>query len=963
MWRQKIFLGFLLLLGLTRGIAQSISYTNYTAEDGLPSNTIYSVTADNQGFIWISTDYGVSRFDGFEFTTFTKSDGLADNEIFNFFVDSKDRVWFYSFNGKMSYYHNGRIYNESNVDFLNQLKLSSRVSDIREDKNGNLIFAGDEGNSMRLSSENKIVELLKDDNSQKKFLIKTKEGEVFNLIKYENFIQSLTGSEKRILDLHSIPQNQYASLLLAEYPSEDIYKHFFDLENIDDDKGAVYIQKQDSIYWTFGNETPLRKCKKVGRELQILKENKEIFGTSAYLDNENNLWVSTFGRGLFKINNHIESQFIIGENLKNDLLSSMLVYDNKVVLGTESGELSLVEKGKIKDVQWPYVEKRIDGSSRTKIRQINMSPLGDILILKNQGLYSFSNDLLKVNTAINGTFKDIDFIGNELVAAKANNVVRYYTKNLDHIKPIYNERSTAILAASNGVIWIGTNKGLFKSFKDEKIDTIDFPILDESNINGIIQLASDLIVIGTNGDGIFTIYDDKIERITTHDGILGNIIKHLFLDEDNQVWASTNHGVSKIKFTQNRIESIQNFTKDDGISSNNVIQTHVTSASIYALCANGLTVIARDKYNAKPQNDPKILLNKVSVNGVESDLKGLKNLSHKENEVSFDYSSISFNHAQNMSFKYRLMGSNKDWQISKKRSLQFLGLAAGNYQLEVVPFLSLATQSDSKVAGLTIPFNIKPPWYKSMLFRILSIVFLFFAVLLYMQSRIAKEKEKSKLDLKLVELQQRALLTQMNPHFINNCLSSIQQFILSGDKREANNQLSKFANLIRLIVSNSRNNSVSLKQEIEHLQLYLELEQLRFSNKFDFEVNIGPDLNSVSTNVPSMLFQPLVENAVLHAFDFSKRNNNMIKVHFSKEGNYVRCVVEDNGIGIQASKLRAKKSHSLGIATKNIEERITIMKKSKPKSAFTYEDLSEGMTKSEGTRAIIVVPILIESND
>ncbi len=959
--RKQIILGLLLLFATLIVKAQSISYTNYTVEDGLPSNTIYSVKADNQGFIWIATDYGVSIFDGYEFITYTKSDGLADNEIFNFYVDSQDRVWFYSFNGKMSYYYEGNIYNESNVSLLKKLKLSSRVSDIREDKYGNLYFLGDEGNILQLSADNTISELAQDEKAVKNFLIKAKSGEVFSILRDETEIKSLLSNETRPLNLADIRQEEYSSLLLSRYPSHKIYKHFFKLENIDDIKGPVNIQKQDSIYWIYGNETPLRKSVQFGNKLKVVKEDKEIFGSSAYLDQENNLWISTFGRGLFKINNHIENQFIIGENLDNDLLSSMLVFDEKILLGTESGALHLIEENTIQALKWPtYDTKKIVGPSRTKIRKIHHGPNGNILVMKNQGLFSFSNDLSRIDEAINGTFKDLDFDGNQMVLAKANNAMRYDAFSLQNYDYIYDQRSTAILSAIDHSVWIGTNKGLLRSTTDRQLDTIDYPVLKESNINSIEQLSSGLIIVGTNGDGMFSIYKNKINRITTEDGILGNIIKHVFLDEDDEIWASTNRGISNLKFSKQKIESIQNFTKDDGLSSNNIIQSHITTQKIYALSTHGLTVIDRNKYNAKPQNNPKILLNRVKINGNASSVEQLSNLSYKENDISFNYSSISFNNAQNMSFKYRLIGSNKGWQISKKRTLDFVGLAPGNYQFQLVPFLSINEQTKKLPDGINIDIKIKPPWYKSWLFRALSLVFLFLGTFTYVRSRIAQEKEKSKLDLKVVELQQRALLTQMNPHFINNCLSSIQQFILSGDKREANNQLSKFANLIRLIVSNSRNSSVSLKQEIEHLKLYLELEQLRFSNKFDFTVKVDPLINAESTQIPSMLFQPLVENAVLHAFDFSKRNRNVINVEFTKQGDYIKCLVKDNGIGVLASKRLSKKSHSLGIATKNIEERINILKRDKPKSSFTYEDLSHKQSDNSGTNASIVVPILNE---
>lgn len=172
------------------------------------------------------------------------------------------------------------------------------------------------------------------------------------------------------------------------------------------------------------------------------------------------------------------------------------------------------------------------------------------------------------------------------------------------------------------------------------------------------------------------------------------------------------------------------------------------------------------------------------------------------------------------------------------------------------------------------------------------------------------------------ELELRALQMQMNPHFIFNALNSIQSFVMEQDLFTANSYLSKFAQLIRLFLDSSRSKFISIVEEIKLLKLYIELEKLRFDDKFDFEIEVDNTLSKYF-EIPTMILQPFIENAINHGLRY-KKDKGLLKVIFSREGDYVVCIIEDNGVGrenvgkIQSNTKKGYKSQGLKITSERL---------------------------------------------
>jgi len=198
----------------------------------------------------------------------------------------------------------------------------------------------------------------------------------------------------------------------------------------------------------------------------------------------------------------------------------------------------------------------------------------------------------------------------------------------------------------------------------------------------------------------------------------------------------------------------------------------------------------------------------------------------------------------------------------------------------------------------------------------------------------------------------------MNPHFIFNCLSSINRFILINKTEEASDYLTKFSRLIRMALQNSEKPLITLESELEALRLYLDLERLRFKNAFSYSITFINTIDSNTVHIPPMLIQPFVENAIWHGL-MHKKGTGSLEIQLCVEDKSLTCVITDNGIGrnmAAAFKSRsAEKSKSMGVDI--TAGRLALLNGSKNKAAvFKIEDLADEDGKACGTKVVLTVP-------
>lgn len=951
--QSKIWIIVCILFFCSTTYSQIPSFNNYTIEDGLPSNTIYEIKSDKDGFLWIATDSGIAKYDGYKFQTYDKKDGLTDNEIFGFFTDSKERMWLRTFNGTICYYHDGAIYNLSNVNFKNQILIKGIIKEITEDKNGNIYFASTNKQLIRLDTNlvftrekvgTRPITLLRDKDCNVILTKREKTGDF-------SFFNFTTKSDIDF-NVENIDTSLYHSLADIGNPARNKYisKHY-DLKI--DPNNPYSIIKHNDQYWQYSPNLSLIKSKKVNGELVKLNDIKNITANKSLIDKEGNLWFCTLGNGIFKLNDQIESNFNIKSISEKDKFTVMSEYKNTLLLGTSSGLIYQLKGDKCELVIKTEAPKLEYGQYNLNVVKILNSSSSNLYVGIDYGIIKYDEnfDVLK-STTLN--VKDINTYNDDLLVSTYSGCYSFSEEKFERTNRIYTQRTTTNFIDKAGNLWLGTNKGCTMYHSNETTQWIPTDsLLNTVTVNDIEQSQEGYILIATNGDGLMILDEEYkiLKELNISNGLSHNIINHILVDGDN-IWLSTKYGISHVTINSRDNINIRNYKQNIGLESNTVLQTAVMDDKLVILTPENLATVDLAKLLNLKSITPNIHLDNIYINGKSTTKSQLQNLEYYENELEVHFTSMSINHPDEINFRYKLKGSSDTWKVTKDRKVKFEGLGPKNYNLEIIATVPGQSTHNAE-AIISLPISISPIWYRNNWIRALIFFLVMSTIMYFISSKLSKQKKELQQELEISQLQQKALLMEMNPHFINNCLSSIQNFVLTGDRREASNYLTKFAKLIRVILSDSRNREVGLSQEIEHLELYLDLEKLRFSNQFDYEIKADIKRKE-SIVLPTMMIQPLVENVIMHAFDFTNSKNKHLEIIFNEMDNYLKCEVIDNGMGLSKS-LHNSKEASSGIALANIRKRIKHLAKEYPLCKF---EINEYETDEEsGTKAVLIIPI------
>jgi ligand-binding sensor domain-containing protein len=483
--------------------------------------------------------------------------------------------------------------------------------------------------------------------------------------------------------------------------------------------------------------------------------------------------------------------------------------------------------------------------------------------------------------------------------------------------------------------------------------------------------------ITTISNGLYELYFEKgtevLKNYTQNSGIgLGTDYLYKIKADpfDSTLWISTLTGL--VKFDPFQKQVLSNFVQQQGFSANDAGYTFniMPDGRLVQLFFASLNIIdlKQYQYNKKP---PVLVFNTVKVLGREyvydlTDSKSSLVLAHSENFLQFEFAALSFNNSNYNRYVYTLEGADNDWVYSGNRNtVTYAGLKPGTYTFKVKAASNDGVWSGEKIIRITIQAPIYARWW----FILLAVITL--AALLYWWSRYriaaVKKEEKLKSDFhqQIAETEMKALRAQMNPHFIFNCLNSIQKYILQNDHFAASQYLTRFSRLIRLILDHSNQDMILLSGELELLKLYVEMEQLRFDNRFDFSAELDDSIDPGSVSIPSMLVQPYLENAIWHGLLHStERGRLLLQFKHDNKGN-LRVIIEDNGVGrARAAELKSKqvlknKSHGMQIT----EDRIAIINRIHHiNAACTVEDLLDATGRAAGTRVVIDLPLQAVTN-
>lgn len=522
-------------------------------------------------------------------------------------------------------------------------------------------------------------------------------------------------------------------------------------------------------------------------------------------------------------------------------------------------------------------------------------------------------------------------------------------------------------------IWIAASNGLhlFSSTEKKIVKTWNPGYLLQKGgrnlIRHISRLNEDtLFLCSDNGFIIYNPRKNTARILTIRDGMPDNICYSSIIEKNRKfVWINTSSkGPCRLYIPEMRITT---FHDNDGVEMLNGSEASFEMPDGKLLFANnnGFTAINPELIH-KNFGSLKPVLSEVLINGKNfflpntGDQPVRLSLQPEQNTLSISFSTLDFFNIPNQSFSVKLKGIDTGWMnIGQRAQVEYRNLPPGQYTL-----LIISNNDDLlRTAEITsLVFTIHPPFWRRWWFYTIAGVLLGTIIYFLYRYRIKnirkQEMLKAGYDKLVSETELKALRSQMNPHFIFNSLNAINRYILKSDRKEAAEYLSKFSKLIRLILDNSRQARIPLSQELSAVQLYLELETLRFQNNFSYNIFVNEDVSPEWIFIPPMLIQPIVENAIWHGL-LPKGSDTSLNIQLYLDGMFLDCVVEDNGIGRQKSaelkQEQVLEKSSIGISA--TEQRLQLLSRgSEKRKLLEIIDLTGADGHSAGTRVILHIP-------
>jgi hypothetical protein len=341
--------------------------------------------------------------------------------------------------------------------------------------------------------------------------------------------------------------------------------------------------------------------------------------------------------------------------------------------------------------------------------------------------------------------------------------------------------------------------------------------------------------------------------------------------------------------------AITTFTTSDGLPTDIVNAVYTEGDTVYVGSPAGLTLFNEKKIHGYSKCHLQVL--DITVSNQPQPLQNSYQLKNGQNSLKISYAGISFKSGGEIWYRYRLKGLTDTWDSTRQTMLEYPSLPPGDYRFELT-----AINKKGVVSNLvTISFLVPAAFWQTLPFQILVIavaILLTWILVAWRFSAIRKEEqEKIAFQQRLNDLEQMALRSQMNPHFIFNCLNSIQNFIIHSNLEASNLYLSEFANLIRQTLDNSEKGSISIRNEIDYLKRYLELERMRFGHSFGYSIEVDMEIDQEMTHIPTMILQPYIENSIRHGIRLKENGVGHVDIRFKKSKGDLICIIEDNGIG------------------------------------------------------------------
>lgn len=950
----------------------------FTTANGLPHNHVRGIAQDSTGFLWVATWDGISRYDGYEFRNYyhnpTDSNSLAYFICDNVIVDFQNNVWIYGGNGISKY-------NRETDNFIQFEYLL--VGGIATDKEGKLWCNTNVGLQRWDYQLNKFVLIeIEEENLPKdwrktvpSYITFDNENHLWFCSYYEEKLwlfrchqiieNKLTPEFIGTLDNHKYFPEVNSMILKFEITvnSDNDYRFFSNMNvfryNSFEKEFLPVVENSDTVKSQVVREAYNRQTKyntEISGKKSGLVNNTSITETF-FLDKQNILWQSIIVSGSTQtgLTRNIQTprgfkHYFTELNPNNGLNAFFPVLKDKY--GTVWGGATNINKIflKAKDGNESQINPIDEDTWKLAFRPralledstgVWIGYFQKLLTYYRFNTNRFTNIILKrtgiEDSSLPHNFVHLKKLGDDLLIVGFKDIYKYNTKTKELIKVKTFERKGdlnlyCITPDPEFGWWIGGSLGRIFRFDN------DF------NEIGVYSLAKGLfnvedIVAGDNNDlwisllgaglGHFDKATGKSKIYTTADGLSNNTCYGMQKDNKGNIWVSTNRGISRFNPKSGRFRifgpedglKIEEFNSDNTFLAKDGEMFFGGMGGVVSFYPDSVDVDKTEQFNSP------LLITDFKVSGAsryfkkaiyESDSVTLKK---GENNFRVDFASIDFANAEKIKYRYRLAGKNNEFAETdfRNRSVNYSNLSPGNYHLEIE-----ATNLNGDWISKTFLFiKIPPYYYQTLTFRILLVLLIAGIIGYFMFSHNQQIRMKARQQ--QYELKLESLRGQMNPHFIFNSLNSINYFISQNDRLAANRYIADFARLIRSILGNLSQEYIPLSKELESINDYLQLEHLRFGDKFDYEVVLDDTISTDNFLVFPGMVQPFIENAIWHGVRSLEGRKGFVKISFYKQKpDALFCSVEDDGVGrkladARKSNLPGKTSRGIGIVVERIK--------------------------------------------
>lgn len=909
---------------INRVIAQNYSYNwiNYTTKHGLPSNRVYYCYQDKDGFMWFGTNTGVSKFDGTKFVNYEERNGLSNLEITKIQEDDFGNLWVCSLWGNIFQFKNDSFipfkYNSLIQGYKDKFQFVSGF-DIQTNKS-------DSVNSFYIGMQ--MYGVLKINSKGEKVDLTSKQQ--LSLILYESSRNSFATTQIAFNDLRL-----HKSELIKPCPILKIRDNKLDFlyeENILNGSNGFYMKHLDchligthGYLFNFGIDTSyyfsnvknclnLKICKNgqvlIGQNdkggvlefsnfqnMNIEKPRvllKNVSVSKILIDNQQGYWVTTTENGVFYLNNKsLERLTLDGKKAINEDIEKIKLSDNGSNIWFFNKDNELINYHL--------------GSRKLKLLKLPNQIVKDILPVPSTASIYISGSIFTFfieNNKIHGIFDNyekVNLVSKEMVHSKFTNSVFTFNHwglyelrrdsivfrmNFDFKNRVSNMKYLSIYNDPFDSLWIVRKDGIFQLdyfAKSLNKKSVDFNSIE---ISGVRRLSSSCFLYSTTNSGIIIVDKDTTLIINREGGLQSNKILDVKLNGVDKIYVRTSTGIDQINYSSDKRIEIVKVSKVKSLDELSINDFDVDSNGIWLATSQGVYFKQNE---IEVSYTPIPFLEEIVFEHERSGFEWMRT----HNPLLIRWNCINFSLLGRINYRYR-MGPSQKWIYTMASQLSLLNFNANEYLFEVQAQNADGLWSNS----LRKLINIRKPWYESDVFYLLVALTIGSSIFYYFSLKNQRLLKEVALNLELAEMERKLFSMQMNPHFLFNCLTSIQLLIRQNDLEKASIYLSKFAALTRSVLNYVKSTIITIEDEVQFLDQYLTLEKLRFKNKLIYSINVDPKISGLDILIPSLLVQPFVENSIKYGQKNSDHILN-ISIEFKIVSNHILSIsILDNGPGI-----------------------------------------------------------------